>query len=447
MSLRIRLIALLTILFLVSILLSLGNALLNAQREIMQELDSIESLTTQLLSLALDEAEFRFDSIESPASFNRLLQLKGMRHIDVRVESETRDYPQLNRDPYADLGVPRWFIRLVRPADGQLIRSFRQDNGDVVIFTTNAADELLDAWYELTNTLLIRLVTILFFIVVMSWFINRWLQEVSAISSVLSGVERGDFSRKIPGLTLPEFNVIGEKVNQLAAVLGTRTTENERLNRKSLAVQENERRRLAQELHDSLGQSVSAIKAMAVSIRQRTEAVDQASAESARSIEQIAHDAYQSVRSIMGRLRPAVLDELGLAPALRQMVDEWNDAHEDSFCRLRIDGDFTGLHDDQQINVYRIVQESLTNIAKHARAENVDILLSGNEIISLLIRDDGHGFDARSIEKGMGLTGIIERVQILNGEINIGTRPGRGVSIEIEFPRMTRRRRRSSDRR
>jgi two-component system sensor histidine kinase UhpB len=265
--------------------------------------------------------------------------------------------------------------------------------------------------------------------------LGYWLRPVPQIITGLEGVVKGDYSHRIPQAGLPELNSIIEMVNKLTGVLGSTRVENERLAIQSLTIQEQERRRLAQELHDSLGQSVSAIKAMAVSISMRTRDSDPMLATNARNIEKISDEAYKSVRDMMAWLRPAVLDELGLELALQQMVDDWNVHHEDTFCRLNIDGDFASLDEHQRINLFRIVQECLTNIAKHAKAEKVDVVLSGKEIITLQIRDDGLGFDAEKISKGMGLGGMRNRVTSLQGTFELTTKPGKGTIMQIEIPR------------
>jgi len=168
--------------------------------------------------------------------------------------------------------------------------------------------------------------------------------------------------------------------------------------------------------------------------------------DSAKNIEDIADSAYKSVRKLMASLRPQVLDELGLTEALNQMVDDWNVHHEDTFCRLNIEGSYNNLHEEQQINLYRIIQEALTNISKYAQAENVSVTLSGSEIVTLLIMDDGVGFAMNEITQSMGLTGIRDRVTLLRGELEIASKPGKGVSIQIEFPLINHFRRRASDR-
>jgi two-component system sensor histidine kinase UhpB len=245
---------------------------------------------------------------------------------------------------------------------------------------------------------------------------------------------------------MPELDEIARKINHLVGVLGVSKSDNERLARQALTAKEQERRYFAQELHDSLGQSVSAIKAMAVSIAMRVRDTDPVTAESATKIEKISDTAYSSVHDLMAWLRPAILDELGLTHALRHMVDEWNAHHEDTFCRLRMEGRLDDLREEQKINVYRIVQEALTNAAKYAEASTIDITLGGQEVISLIIIDDGQGFDQDKVVLGMGLSGMRDRVNMLQGSVTISSRPGKGTSIHVEFPRVTGYRRRLSDR-
>src|SRR5690606_35289240 len=131
---------------------------------------------------------------------------------------------------------------------------------------------------------------------------------------------------------------------------------------------------------------------------------------------------------------PAVLDELGLIAALQSMVDEWDRVHRETFCSFRADGDFAALDADAQINLYRIVQEALTNVARPAQAERVDVVLTANNgRFELVIADDGCGYDPAAIRPGMGLAGIRERCQALKGNLSLLSSPGNGVRIELGF--------------
>jgi two-component system, NarL family, sensor histidine kinase UhpB len=145
---------------------------------------------------------------------------------------------------------------------------------------------------------------------------------------------------------------------------------------------------------------------------------------------------------MMRRLRPVILDELGLVPALQNVIDEWNDRHADAFCRFSSDSDLGTLSDDTQINVYRIVQEALTNISKHAHASEVAIVISKTSIadpvvasrLRIRISDNGAGFDPSQTPSGLGLLGMRERAEALNGRFELVSTAGKGVTIEINLP-------------
>ena len=138
------------------------------------------------------------------------------------------------------------------------------------------------------------------------------------------------------------------------------------------------------------------------------------------------------------QLRPAVLDELGLVPAVQQLVDDWNSTHADTFCHLDIKGDCSKPAAVVKINIYRIIQESLTNVARHAEAKNVYISLEnlqrhGDKLV-LKINDDGKGFDLNRTRKGMGLSGIQERVDSMGGEFHLAADLNNGVKFTIILP-------------
>src|SRR5690606_13237195 len=148
----------------------------------------------------------------------------------------------------------------------------------------------------------------------------------------LEQVEQGDFSSQVKAASLPELQTIADKLNQLTSVLRSSQAENERLTRLSLQIQEEERRNLARELHDEMGQAISAVKAIAWSSLQRLQGQDQSLAHGAEKIGSIATEMSGHLRAMLNRLRPAILDELGLVPALQLMVQEWNDTHKGRQC-------------------------------------------------------------------------------------------------------------------
>jgi two-component system sensor histidine kinase UhpB len=445
LTLQIRISIILVVFFVLGITTMLVRASLVADDLIMTEVKSIQSLLDSMLNIAELGNDSPFNTEAEPAFLSELVALENIRHIDIRIQSPGIDYPQVNTPSRNTINAPAWFIALVYPDEDVLIRSFTQSNGDVISIFADPGDEIEEFWIQIQGRIIATIMYLILMLVIVFAGIQHWMRQLNSIMEVLDNVEAGDFSRRIPSFSLPELNKVGDRINRLTASLGAHKSENERLTRKSIVVQEKERRHLAQELHDSMGQSVSAIKAIAVSIADRSKESDTVSSNSAKNIEEIADSTYTSVRNMMTSLRPSVLDELGLNKALRQMTDDWNVHHEDTFCRLALEDDYATLHEDQQINLYIIIQEALTNITKYANAESVSINISGNEIVTLLIVDDGIGFEEKEVTKNMGLTGIRDRVTLLQGDMQIDSKPGHGVSIQIEFPRVNLFRRRASD--
>ena len=137
------------------------------------------------------------------------------------------------------------------------------------------------------------------------------------------------------------------------------------------------------------------------------------------------------------RLRPLVLDELGLIKTLQDMIDDWNSHHEELFCHFTFQGEFDDINEKAKITIYRIVQESLTNVVKHAHAQNVYVNLhikesgAGNSV-SLEIHDDGKGFDPEMKMSGLGIRGMKERVHSLGGVFKITC--NKGTQIDLTIP-------------
>jgi signal transduction histidine kinase len=204
------------------------------------------------------------------------------------------------------------------------------------------------------------------------------------------------------------------------AVLDARRKQLEQLTKLLLSVQEEERRKIARELHDEAGQVLTAVK-IELDLEGRV-----------RASEMIGR-ALSQVRDISNLLRPRVLDDLGLLPALRALADDFGRRTRIEIT-LECDPPLLRLPDDIQVVIYRVVQEALTNVARHAQAHRVHISLSVDaERIRLAVRDDGHGTRGESTPH-LGLLGIHERVSALGGTLRIEGAEGHGFLIEAVIP-------------
>lgn len=230
---------------------------------------------------------------------------------------------------------------------------------------------------------------------------------------------------------------------QLAETLA----DNRRLSLSHVRVQEEERKQLARELHDELGQHLNAIKIDAVSIRNwsdgRQQAVRGAARamdvnevhSAARAIVQVTDHVQAIIRDMLRRLRPVGLDELGLAAALEHLVQHWRERNPQTRAALSIEGNVEWLGEAENITLYRIVQEGLTNVVKHARAAHVRIVLARDaQGVALSIQDDGTGAPQADTATGLGLVGMRERVEALGGRFDIRSSAGQGFLIRAAIP-------------
>ncbi|MCX7628117.1 MAG: PAS domain S-box protein [Methylophilaceae bacterium] len=201
---------------------------------------------------------------------------------------------------------------------------------------------------------------------------------------------------------------------------------------------EEERRSLARELHDELGQYVTAIKTFAVVIGNKASGKMPEIEAAAQTIAAAANHIYDGMHNIIRQLRPGVLDNLGLAEALRDVVSGWQEQHPEVEFDLRFSGALDDLGEALNISLYRIVQEAVTNALRHAQAAHIVITLERNEagMVCLTVKDDGVGMNYCEIDqtRHFGLLGMRERVQALRGRFVVESAPGEGVCIRVEVP-------------
>ncbi|MGB6486376.1 MAG: sensor histidine kinase [Steroidobacteraceae bacterium] len=224
---------------------------------------------------------------------------------------------------------------------------------------------------------------------------------------------------------------------QLAAALA----DNRRLAQQYVELQETERKSLARELHDELGQYLNVIKLDAVGIRDDTQASHAATHRRASTIVEICNHVHGALATLIRELRPTGLDELGLAAALEHCVETWRARLPDASLRLDIAGDFSILPESVTVTLYRLVQEALTNVAKHAAASHVNVRLeraagreAEDDTILASVSDDGVGTAPGLPTRGLGLIGMRERVMTLRGTLVFNSSPGGGFELSARIP-------------
>jgi two-component system sensor histidine kinase UhpB len=239
-----------------------------------------------------------------------------------------------------------------------------------------------------------------------------------------------------PGeLTLPSDPQEAEEVGRLAASFRRMLVRIEDERRRSgslvLRAQEEERRRLARDLHDEVNQALTAILL-------RLEALSQAAppelGEELGELKRLVNQAMNELLQLARQLRPTALDDHGLVPAMASQVRRFA-AQTGIKTDLKSTGESSHLAPDEEIAVYRIAQEALANIARHADATAVEVdLRSRADGVELTVRDDGRGFETGRPTRGLGLGGMAERARLVGGELTIESRPGVGTELSLRVP-------------
>jgi signal transduction histidine kinase len=229
------------------------------------------------------------------------------------------------------------------------------------------------------------------------------------------------------------------EATRLNAALAQQTTERAVLLNRVLSAQEGERERVARDLHDSTGQSLAAVLLSLELLDEQLPIGSSAARQSLRRSRDLATSALTELRALIADLRPALLDDLGLVPALRAFANQ----------RLEeqgVDVSFAvtlpqRLPPEVEIALFRIVQEALTNVAKHAHAHHVTVELGQHDgRLEAIISDDGRGFDADQARADavqgahVGLLGMRERAELLGGEVRISAQPGHGCTVRVRVP-------------
>lgn len=211
--------------------------------------------------------------------------------------------------------------------------------------------------------------------------------------------------------------------------------ENRRLAHRTLTIQETERKHIARELHDEFGQCLTAIQADASTICALTPDPQDRHHISAQAILTVSKHMYSTMHSIIERTRPNVLDALGLEDALEDYIHNWQRRHPQTQYHFTATEHLEHLDEMLSISIYRVVQECLTNVAKHAQAKHAWVILTKEqENVIVTVKDDGQGMIPESDHRGLGLIGIRERAQSLAGYFEVQTILGQGTTITFSAP-------------
>lgn len=282
-------------------------------------------------------------------------------------------------------------------------------------------------------------------IMVNSVLLLTTMRPLRAIEQAARQVQRGDTSYRAPDDPLADdemasvaraMNAMLDALDHDRAALAHSAAERERLAAQVLEAQEEERKRIARELHDQTGQTLTSL---ALALRVAENAADLPSTKQRiAAAREMVREAQEEIHRLSQELRPRTLDDLGLLPALRLAIQEWS---RDLGLQISLDAaaDLGRLPSVWETAIYRVVQEAITNTAKYAGAEHATVRLeSDDEGILVTIEDDGRGFDVAATmadrHRGLGLFGMQERAVLAGGRIEVASVAGRGTTVRLWLP-------------
>ena len=439
MSLKFRLNLLITLLSLAFILV-VGAILVNDTRvSIRERVEAASRVTVQLLDTVIISSALNPEYGQTDKVLQSFLQSLGYvrsSHIALYDISGRVLYTSPASTYKTSVHAPSWFVKLVEPPTEVVERRIRY--GTLVV-SSSAAGSIREAWSGFRQIMWAGLVFFILLNLMVYALLSHSLRPINPILASINRMEKGDLSTRLPVFTLPEFNRIGHSLNRMAESLAAerQLEENRQLTQLIQTHIEDERRSLARELHDELGQYVTAIKTFAVAIVNKTKEKAPDIASNAQTIVAAANEIYDGMHNIIRKLRPGALDNLGLSETLRDAVNYWQIVNPDIRFSLGLDGDLDQLGEMLNINVYRIVQEAINNALKHAHASAIGVKLAvdGHEL-QLTIHDDGLGMNMAAVDQSQhfGLLGMRERVQGFHGNFNLVSEPNLGTAIYINIP-------------
>jgi two-component system sensor histidine kinase UhpB len=423
MDLRRQLVAWLGALLLGLILMTVTINLASLRSDVAAEIAASERLALALLeagrigAVASDQ--------EAAARLAGILERGALRHIAISTDGAALSLPN-----GAGTHLARWLN--LAPGAGHAV----QVGGQTLRIIPNPASEIDERLADIVQLWS----TLLFFsgaTLLVAWFAaDRALRPVRALEAGLQRLAAGEPDAALPPFALREFSRVAKAIDHLAATLSAAQQGQRQLSHQLLRVQEDERRTLAMELHDEVGQTLTAISLTAAYLARHATDLDGAKIdECARDLRRDVRACSEQLRAMLSRLRPHSLEGAGLASALRDLLHNWQQRACGTVFSLNLPAQFPMLGQDASLVLYRVVQEALTNVVRHSGAARclVELAVEGPDL-AVRIDDDGCGLPLAGVVRGCGLTGMAERLRMVGGTLRIAAGGSGGVHLVASLP-------------
>ncbi|HEY0181124.1 MAG TPA: histidine kinase [Dokdonella sp.] len=418
--------------------------LVDTRRSVREETEAANVVATHLLTYFVDT----YAQSSRPIVLYSLERLGRVRSTDITLrDAQGHEIYRSPPSPYkAGRNAPAWYAALVAP---QPMHSELAFADSVLHIESNASRAVLDGWDDTVTLLELGLLVMVLGNLLVFWLVRRTTRPLQTIVRGLEQMQRGAYHTRLPEFRGAEAGAIARAFNRTAqAIEDNLDARREAMEAKlrleqsralAEAVQsrvEEERRQIAQELHDETGQSITAIRSMALALTRRVDGCDAAAREAAQLIADTAARMYAAMHELIPRLRPPSLDTLDLAAAVEELVAGWRRREPQVEMALAIGTLPERLGESYALAAYRIVQEATTNALRHAQARRVEIEIGidGGELRATVC-DDGRGLAPDWQRPGhYGVRGMRERARALGGDVDIENLASGGVRVAARLP-------------
>ena len=444
MSLRLQINLIIGVLLAAFASLLIAFQLQDTRRSVDDEMEGANMVATQLLS-RLQATNGQTNLLDMKDFLNKVGRIRAneIELLDAHGDMIYHSPPPMYK---AGRDAPDWYSHIVSPS--VKTREIALDKGRLLV-RADPSRAVLDGWDDFVPLLVTILIGMVIGMLLVSWLVGRALHPIQQVVQGLHEIGKGDYDTRLPGMRGQEAQLMGAAFNAMAQSLqdGMTARENAREATRALAQNreltqeiqariEEVRGQIARELHDELGQQVTAIKSVGMAIAHRAKGVDAQIESSARMVMECADAIYEEVHQLVTKLRPLALDRFGLQDALQDLLEEARSRHPQMQLSLFIDAPLDRLEDNLATATYRIMQESLTNALRHAQANHIEMkVVVVNDELHLEIRDNGQGPAAEWQQSGhFGVIGMSERAQGLGGHLLFEALQPQGARILAVLP-------------
>ena len=443
MSLRLKINLIFSVLTLIGFCVLIYVEVVSTRNSVREEMEASGRIATQLLGRVANL--YARDDLHELVNFLRETGRVRANEIRLYDESGVTLYESPPSTYKAGRNAPSWYAELVAPPQTEHVIQLAHAR---LVVETNPTRAVLDGWDNLRDILFAQITLFLLADLLIFWVVGRWLAPLERIRSGLREIEHGGHEVRLPPLPGKEAAEMGRAFNRMAQAV----EDNIQVRQASAEAQarldaqrdftkllhariEEERAALARELHDELGQSLTAIRSIAKSLMQHPEVAGGPVERHAKMLFDTAGMTSDAMHRMIPRLRPIKLEGMGLVDAVRDLLTESQQNHPGLRFELSVSSTIPVLDDDLELSAYRIVQEAVTNVIRHAGATRAQVNIAAEQgQLKLCVSDNGRGAKTLRREGHYGIRGMQERAESHGGSMRFETSPEGGLEVSALLP-------------